>query len=245
MRLRFGGRTVTLTEFERDEFKAERWRYGAGEQVLFLAPTQQGKTTFAYELIEVSASPKLPALSLIMKPRDAVPSAWLAKLGHPVIQSYPVPRWREWWRGKPSGYGLWPRRTGRVRADNFMLADRFGSALDYVYNQGNHIVFADEGVGLTKILKLEPEMVALYTQGSGMGAGAWTASQKPSHLSTFAYGQAEHLLLGPEPDARNRKRFGEIGGVDPKLVEAAVMETERYGWTYLRRTGNAMCYIRP
>lgn len=243
MRLRVGGRRLNLVEFERDEFKDSRWLYRAGGHVTFLAPTQQGKTTWAYELGDISAHPKLPMLSLIMKPRDKVPREALARLGHPILQSYPPPRWRRW-KDRPAGWGLWPKRTGKVRVDNIMLQERFGAALDHVYNKGNTIVFADEGVGLTQILKLSPEMIALWTQGAGMGAGLWTASQKPSHMPTWAYNQAEDLFLGPEPDARNRKRFGEIGGVDPKIVEAAVMELDRFQWIHIRRTGTRMCLVR-
>jgi hypothetical protein len=186
MKLRVGGRSYTIAEFERDEFIAERWRYQAGEHVTFLAPTQQGKTTFAYQLIEKTAHPQLPALSLIMKPRDAVPAKWIKKLGHPRLQNWPPPIRYRWW-DKPSGYALWPKRTGRVRADNVMLANRFGDALDHAYTHGNRIVFCDETVGLSRILKLDPELIALWTQGGGMGGGLWAASQKPSHIPTWAY----------------------------------------------------------
>lgn len=244
MRVTLSGRKYTLSEFERPEFLAERWRYESGQHATFLAPTQQGKTTFAYQLIEASASPKLPALSLIMKPRDKVPAEWLRRLGHPRLQAWPPSPWHRLRGERPSGWALWPKRTGRgVRADNVMLADRFGRALDDTYEKGNRILFADEAVGLSRILKLDPELVALWTQGAGMGAGMWAASQKPSHIPTWAYNSAEHIFLSNEPDARNRKRFGEIGGVDPRLVEAVVLELEQYQWLYLRRTGRVMCVV--
>jgi hypothetical protein len=242
MKLRVGGRALNIAEFGRAEFKAERWRYIAGEHNTFIAPTQQGKTTWAYELIEVTAHPRLPALSLIMKPRDKVPAQWLKKLGHPRLQTFPPPFWRK--MSRASGWGLWPKRTGNVRRDNVMLSDRFAGALNHAYEHGNMIVFCDEAVGLSRILKLDPELIALWMQGGGMGGGLWAASQKPSHMPTWAYNQAEHLFLGPEPDARNRKRFGEIGGVDPRVVEAAVMELDKYHWVYLRRTGSVMCIVR-
>src|SRR3954467_6059119 len=123
MILRVAGRRLTVTEFERAEFKAERWRYRRGGHVTALAPTQSGKTTWLYELGEVSCSPKLPMLSLVMKPRDSVPTEALQRLGHPVLQSSPPPKWRRWRHGAVSGWGLWPKRTGKVRADNVMLQD--------------------------------------------------------------------------------------------------------------------------
>lgn len=242
MKLRVGGRALNVAEFGRDEYLTERWVYRAGEHATFLAPTQQGKTTWAYQLIERTAHPKLPALSLIMKPRDKVPAEWLRKLGHRRLQVFPPPFWTRAVR-RESGWGLWPKRSGNVRRDNVMLADRFAGALNHVYQHGNMICFADETVGLSRILKLDPELIAIWMQGGGMGGAMWAASQKPSHMPTWAYNQAEHLFLGPEPDARNRKRFGEIGGVDPRIVEAAVMELDRYQWVYLRRTGSVMCIV--
>lgn len=242
MKLRVGGRVIGVAEFEREEYLTERWVYKAGEHATFVAPTQQGKSTLAYQLIERTAHPKLPALSLIMKPRDKVPAEWLRKLGHRRLQSFPPPFWSRM-RREP-GWGLWPKRTGDVRRDNAMLAVRFSSALNYVYAHGNMICFADETVGLSRILKLDPELIAIWMQGGGMGGALWAASQKPSHMPTWAYNCAEHLFLGPEPDWRNRRRFGEIGGVDPRIVEAAVMELDKYHWLALRRTGSVMCIVR-
>lgn len=243
MRVRVRGRLYTLVAFERDEFLSDIWAYEAGQHVTLLAPTQQGKTTLAYQLIERSATPRLPALSLIMKPRDKTPTRWIRQLGHVRVSTWPPPPWKRMGR-RPAGWALWPKRSGRVRADNVMLADRFGRALDDTYAHGNRILFADEAVGLSRILKLDPELVALWTQGSGMGAGLWAASQKPSHIPTWAYNQAEHLFLGPEPDRRNRLRFGEIGGFNPAVVEAAVMSLGQYEWLYIRRTGQRMCVVR-
>ena len=40
----------------REEFVTQRWHYEPGEHVTLLAPTGNGKTTLAYELLNVTAS---------------------------------------------------------------------------------------------------------------------------------------------------------------------------------------------
>src|ERR1041384_776737 len=78
-RQRREGFTPPVT-FPREEFLKERWDYKAGEHVTFLAPTQDGKTTLAFQLLETTASKELPAIVLVQKPRDPVVKQWLKHL---------------------------------------------------------------------------------------------------------------------------------------------------------------------
>jgi hypothetical protein len=76
-----------------------------------------------------------------------------------------------------------------------------------------------------------------------MGTAIWTGSQKPTHIPLWAYNQAEHLFLAYEPDARARKRYDEIGGIDPYIVEDAVLDLDRHEFLYIRRDGPVICKI--
>jgi hypothetical protein len=58
-----------------------------------------------------------------------------------------------------------------------------------------------------------------------------------------AYSQAEHLFLFHDPDKRARERFAEIGGVDPYLVQEAVLRLGRHQALYIRRDGPAICVV--
>ena len=62
---------VQVLSFPRDDFLSRRWRYRAGEHVTILGPTGSGKTYLGYQLLEKVATPKLPGIVLVMKPRDA------------------------------------------------------------------------------------------------------------------------------------------------------------------------------
>lgn len=198
-----------------------------GEHVTFIEPTQGGKTHFACQLLE-SVSGIVPATMLVMKPRDPTPAEWTRRLGYREIPSWPPPG-RFPWQEKPPGYTLWPRQTlTDVKKDNAHLADEFRKAMLHAYRFGDQIVFADEVYGVCAELELHRELTALWTRGSGMGAGLWAATQKPSgtqqggSIPTFMYSASTHLFLGKDTDKRNTDRFGEIGGVDPKLVSGLV-----------------------
>lgn len=73
-----------------------------------------------------------------------------------------------------------------------------------------------------------------------MGVGLWAATQKPSGtqgkgVPGFMYSNSHHLFLSFDPDKRSRQRYGEIGGVDPKLLEELVTQLKRYQFVYINR----------
>jgi hypothetical protein len=57
------------------------------------------------------------------------------------------------------------------------------------------------------------------------------------------YSQAQHLFLHNDPDERARKRFDEIGGVDPKVVRNTISKLDKHEWLYIRRDGPVMAIV--
>lgn len=228
----------------REEFVTQRWHYEPGEHVTLLAPTGNGKTTLAYELLNVTASEEVPAVSLVMKPKDETVSAFSRANGFQHVRSWPPPR--RPWRDPPRGYTLWPRHDLRNNAWTLDHQEQvLGYALTDCYARGNKIVFADELYSLDNELGLRDELVCIWTKGRSMRTGLWGASQKPSHVPLWAYSQATHMFLSWDPDVRAQQRYGEIGGMDPDLIRSGVEQLDEYEWVYVHRQGrrSSICIV--
>lgn len=227
---------------DRDEFISSRFQYQAGQHVTFLGRTQSGKTTFAYQLLAQVASPSLPVVSLVAKPKSPTVDRWRKKLDHPLIRSWPPPM--QTFRARPSGWTLWPKHNGDPKVDNPAHYEVFRNALIRTYKRGKFIVFADETLGLSR-LGLDEELVQDWTRGAEMPTGLWAATQKPSHIPTYAYNQATHVFLAKENDRRNRDRFSEISGFDGRFVGDLSLSLGKYEWVYINTDDQTMCIVLP
>lgn len=218
-----------LEYVDRSTFLDEVWDYQSGEHVLFSEPTQQGKTHLAFQLLERTHHVKPPVV-LIMKPRDPTPAQWIKQLRYREVPAWPP---GSAFLARPPGWALWPKHEMSLEKSsldrtNANLAVQFRRALLDAYKTGDRIVFADEIYGLLAELELQDELMALWTRGSGMGAGLWSATQKASgttqaSIPGHAFNSPVHLFLGKDPDKRARDRASEIGGVDPKFVAETIM----------------------
>jgi len=240
-----------VLRFDRAEFLAERWDYRPGEHVSLICPTQNGKTTMIWDLLQHTDTSwcNVAPVMLVAKPKDPVVARGLAAVGYREIRDWPPPP-RAPWRDPPPGYGLWPPHLTEVdpATNNIHLAGVFRRALHQLFWKGNTIAIADETYHLSAVLDLAPELTRHWTQGAGMGSGLWSATQKPSGtqqgtIPSFMYSSPTHTFLGRDPDARNRKRFGEIGGIDPRQIEETVMGLQRFEWLYIHRNGPTMCIV--
>lgn len=251
-----------LEYVDRQTFLDEIWDWQPGEHVLFSEPTQQGKTTLAFQLLEKTSHAR-PPVALIMKPRDPTPSEWIRRLKYREVQEWP-PRPS---LTTPPGYALWPKHEmsldkSSLERTNANIAAQFRRALLDTYKGGDRIVFADEIYGLLAELELQDELMALWTRGSGMGASLWSATQKASgttqaSIPGHAFNSPVHLFLGYDPDKRARDRASEIGGIDPKFVGDTIaglkihrIETPRgvkpvSDKLYLDKRGPFACIVGP
>lgn len=241
---------MQVTRFTREEFLTTRWNYRPGEHVSLIAPTQNGKTTMVFQLLAHTDTSfcRIPPTMLVAKPRDAVVAQGLADLEYVELASWP-PSWRIK-RRKPPGYGLWPRHIPGAppEVNAAHLAKTIRPAISEAFWGGDSLIIGDEVYHLAAVLGLQQELTQHWTQGAGMGAGLWTATQKPSgtaqgSIPTFMYNSPTHTFLGKDPDRRNRERFSEIGGIDGKLVGETVMKLNKYEWLYIHRDGPTMCIV--
>lgn len=240
-----------LWVFPRKTFVNERFTYKAGQHTVFGGPSQNGKTSMAFDLLEVCASPTLPAYVVVSKPADPVTEKRGADLKYPRIASgFPKPSARQvMFDEKPSGYLIWPV-FGNMETDVENARRVTRDFLNDVYAQGakkkKAILVLDDTYLKSKVLGLDRQMTTLLAMAGAMGIGVWVFVQKPTgagEAPIMAYGAAEHVFLFNEPDERSRDRYSEIGGVNPKVIERAVMELEDYQALYIRRSGRHMCVV--
>jgi len=144
---------------------------------------------------------------------------------------------------------LWPK-LGDIGKDKDVLQTQFRLAMAESYRQSSRprrgqdrIIFADEVVGISRELKLAGELDEIWMRGSGMGLGLWAACQRPFTAPLNAYEQSTHLFLWRSTDQRNRRRFAEIGGIDPELIDRVVNQLEGHDCMYVRRTDYTTCII--
>jgi hypothetical protein len=173
-------------------------------------------------------NPGLTVASLMPKPRDIATTEWARKLNLKETAEWP-PR-KKWFENKPRGHVLWPKHNPGLAAEENRehVGAVMRDCLNQQYWRGNSITFGDDAHNLAVLHGLNPEMETMWTAGGSSQAGLWIATQKPSgtlssgSISSFVYSATTHLFLGRDTDERNVRRFGEIGGVDPKEVEGIV-----------------------
>ncbi len=192
-----------------------------------------------------SANPDLRAIILVVKPRDETIDEWNKKLQFPIVRDWPPHDLKRFWYRDKSGWVLWPRHAFDPEKDDKHLHDVLRRALLDAYKRGHTITVVDEAFGAANELKLAKELITIWSRGRSMGNGLWAGTQKPSHVPTWFYSQAHHLFLANDPDERNRERFGEIGGIDSKVIEEIVIGLKKFEFLYIRREGPRFCKIIP
>lgn len=232
-----------IFSYDRPGFIRSLWRYAPGEHVSLICPTKGGKTTLAYQLLGATATKELPAVVMVMKPRDETVTRFTRANKFRIVHDWPPPP-SLMTPGKQRGYVVWPTFTEDLDGDDARHTDIFRRVLRRSYLKGNHILFADEIFSLQNEYGLRRDLERLWSKGRSMETGLWGATQQPVNVSGMMYNQVEHLFLGHDPDARRRERFGEIGGVDPKQVQAIVERLPRWHFLYIRREDRTMCVVR-
>lgn len=235
-----------VTRFERDVFLTQVWDYSAGEHVTVLAPTTGGKTHLSYQLLNESATEDVPAVVMVMKPRDKATDKWIPRLKFPVVREWPPPVTKRLFsESKPRGWIVWPSHVYDPAVDDPRHRALFRRVILDSYKRGNRILFADETYSLEEELELSTELRTVWTKGASMGCGMWAATQRPAYISKWAY-QAHHLFLGNDPDEDTQRRLSEIGAaVDPGKVRWILPRLQKWEFLYINRDERAMCIVGP
>jgi energy-coupling factor transporter ATP-binding protein EcfA2 len=258
---------IRCKTFPSEEFLAERLDIAPGEHVGVWGPTGTGKTDFTYRMLGATMSryPDLRYASMMPKPADPATRRWSSALDMKITDRWPPPR--PFFSEPPAGHVFWPRHLKGVpiKRNREYLAERFRLLINDQYRHGNSVTFADDVYLLAALLDLNPELEEIWTAGQGLGASIWSTNQKPSgtigggHVSSFSYNAPTHYIFSQDPDARNRRRFSEIGAsIDPDVIayEVANLRTFRIRTPeglikniseklYLHKGGPWMCKVLP
>ncbi len=227
---------MSLLQLDRQEFLDEFWDYRPGEHLLIVEPTGGGKTHLMYQLLgeAMRQQPHLNVVSLMPKAADPSTVEWAAALGLRETPSWP-PR-RKLLSQPPAGWVLWPPHRMDLPPEQRreLVGQVLRKGVDGQYVKGSSITCVDDAHSAATMMGLNPYVEELLVNGRANGAGGWLALQKPSGsvvsggVTSFAYSSATHIFLGRDNEERNIRRFGEIGGIDPKEVASIVRGLRLY-----------------
>lgn len=236
--------TLDAEHVTRAEFITRRFDYKPGQHVSLFGPTGDGKSTLAFQLLDEVATPDLQVLNLVIKPRDDQIAILSTQAGFKHVTSWPPSQVRSVFETKPRGWTLWPKHDLKdLHGTNAKLYTQMLKGLSESYStRGNRIVFSDEIAGIIELdapNRRDPTtrewVEAIYTRGRSLHTGQWAATQQPTFVPRKMYSQATHLFLSPDPDREARKRYAEIGGIDPKLIMHNLERCAAFEFVYVRK----------
>lgn len=239
-----------LLVIPRDQFASKHFDYKPGHHVVFIGPTQRGKTSLAFKLLEYTANEKLPAYVAVCKPMDPVTAKEGQRLGYRRVSEWPPrARIRDIGAPKPNGYLVWPH-LGNLTTDMDHAADVTGTLIDSAYSDGrkgkHSILFMDDTVTKSKVMHLDRHMVTVLTMSGAMGVGGWFFVQKPTNsgeTALWAFSQSEHVFICRDPERKNRQRLGEIGGFSTREMDEISQTLKPYQFLYLERSHGYKCIV--
>lgn len=238
-----------LLVVDRTEFCAARFTYKPGQHVTFGGPSQWGKTSLCFDLLEYNATPDLPAYVGVSKPKDPVTEKRGKELEYRFVDDWPPPPSLNYmFKGKPNGYIVKPN-FGDIDTDAETTGKILGRLLSERYRAGiknqHAIMVLDDTYVKAKVQGLDKKMTTLSAMAGAMGIGAWMFVQKPTGAGQavlMSYSNSEHIFLTKDKDERNRTRYNEIGGHDSKLIFKILPTLERFQFLYVNADGQ-ICIV--
>jgi energy-coupling factor transporter ATP-binding protein EcfA2 len=241
-----------IAVYGRDIFSESYYPFEKGEHVIFGGPTQQGKTTLAFQLVRHIATPDYPAYVAVSKPDDKTSIEWGQRLGYRRISEFPPTKKvseLKMFNGPPSGYLVWPK-FGDIDLDIPNAERVHGKMLNQTYADGAKgkacILIMDDTMVKAKLQHLDGKMVTILAMAGAMGISLWIFVQKPTdsgRTTVWGYEQATHLFFFKGGDSTMLRRYAEIAGDKGEIVKAVVPTLKPYQALYIHKYKGFVCIV--
>ena len=242
-----------MTVIARRPFARNYFAYKPGQHAVFGGATTNGKTTLAFDLLEYTATPDLPAFVAVSKPSDPVTARRGTELGYRRVTEWPPPKkLGEMFGGqKPSGYLVWPP-FGDMDSDmercaaitERLLMDRYSHGASRKNTGG--ILVMDDTMVKAKLMGQDRPMVTILAMGGAMKLGLWIFVQKPTdsgRTTLWGYENASHLFFTRGGDARMLARYAEIIGENGPTARKVIPTLDHYQFLYVDKVTGHMCIV--
>jgi hypothetical protein len=167
-------------------------------------------------------------LAVITKPDDDVVRRFLRDGSYRRVKSWPPPVSA----GAVNRVALWPDTRRREVIDR--LPAIVSPALRGAYEQGGWAVYVDELNYVVRTLRLQADLVPIWSQGRSMGVTMIAGSQRPAWVPLEAYSQATHLFLWATSDRRDLNRLSDIAArADVGLVRRVLPVLDQHEVLYV------------
>jgi hypothetical protein len=234
----------------RRRFAESYFHYKPGQHVVAIGPTQMGKTSLYFDLLEFCATPQLPAYVCVVKPADKVTKARGPELGFREVDTWPAAKkFGELVNGPPRGYIIWPK-YGNLDTDVIECARVARSLLTDRYSQGARgkkgIIVMQDTMVQSKIMGNDEPMVNLLAMAGAMGLGEWLEIQKltdSGRTNIWSQSACVHKFMRRDPVSTNQKKYGEVSGMDPKFVMGATDSLAKFQQFYVQSDEQWACIV--